>query len=84
MKNKLCPKCSSQEIVPNIEIRDYDASSYRPLSLTVDLPRPNDTFIYKGSASSEIRAWMCGSCGYTEFYSLKHYEILSAYRQNQT
>lgn len=80
MRNSLCPNCGSQEVIPNVEVRDYDASSYRPLSLTVQLPRPQGGFIAKSTESSEVRATVCGGCGYTEFFATKHRELLAAYR----
>ena len=82
MKTEICSKCNSTAIVPNVEVRDYDATSHRELSLAVELPRPSaGAFIYKSSASSELRAWMCGNCGFTEFFAVKPAEVLSAYRQ---
>lgn len=81
MKNNICPKCGSQEIVPNVEVRDYDAGSYRPLSIFVELPKPPGALIYKGSESSLIRAWVCGDCGYTELYAARFKELLAAHKQ---
>lgn len=83
MKTEVCSKCGSTDVVPNVEVRDFDASSHRPLSVVVELPRPSGAFVYKSARSSEIRAWMCGNCGFTEFFALQPSEILSAYRQNR-
>ncbi|HYJ46453.1 MAG TPA: hypothetical protein VEV81_07550 [Pyrinomonadaceae bacterium] len=81
MRNNLCPKCGSNEIVPNVEVRDYDASSYRELTVAVPLPRPPGAFVYKGYEASSLRAWVCGGCGYTEFYATNCRELLAAYKQ---
>src|SRR4051812_26512593 len=62
MRNNLCSKCGSNEIVPNVEVRDYDASSYRELTVSVQLPRPPGAFIYQGYETSSLRAWVCGQC----------------------
>ncbi len=83
MRNNFCPKCGSPDVIPNVEVRDYDASSYRALSLIVQLPRAQSGFSFKGSESSEVRAWVCGACGHTEFYATRHQELLAAYMQNR-
>ena len=36
-----CSRCGSDEVVPDAEVRDYDASSYRPLSVVVPLASPS-------------------------------------------
>ena len=82
MRNNLCPKCGSNEIVPNVEVRDYDASSYRELTVAVQLPRPPGAFIYKGYETSNLCAWVCGACGYTEFYAPNCGALLVAYKQS--
>ncbi|HUQ34529.1 MAG TPA: hypothetical protein VM095_20580 [Pyrinomonadaceae bacterium] len=81
MRNNLCPKCNSSEIIPGVEVRDYDASSYRELSVAVQLPRPAGAFIHKGSESSNLRAWVCGQCGFTELYAPNFQSLLNAYKQ---
>ena len=83
MRDNLCPKCESREIIPSAEIRDYDASSYRELNVFVQLNRPPGASIYKGYETSKLRAWVCGECGYTELYAPNFKELLSAYKQTQ-
>jgi len=78
MKDGVCPKCGSKEIIDNTEVRDYDASSYRPLSVHVQLVKPASSFIKKTHESSELRAWVCGECGYTELYATNYKELLQA------
>ena len=84
MRNNICHKCGSTEVVPDVEVRDYDASSYRELTLSVQLPRPPGSFIYQGSETSPLRAWVCGQCGYTELYAPNCRALLAAHRQSQT
>ncbi|MBK8432774.1 MAG: hypothetical protein IPL28_16405 [Chloroflexi bacterium] len=78
MKNKVCPKCESSEIIEDAEVRDYDASSYRPLGVHVKLANPTGGFIKKTHVSGELRAWICGGCGYTELYATNYQELLKA------
>jgi len=78
MKNGVCPKCSSNEIVSDAQVRDYDASSYRPLCVFVALNKPQGGFIKKTHESGELRAHICGRCGYVELYATNHRELLLA------
>jgi predicted nucleic-acid-binding Zn-ribbon protein len=78
MKNKICPKCESKEIIEDAEVRDYDSSSHRPLGVYVKLARPAGGVIKKVTASGELRAWVCGECGYTELYATNYEELLAA------
>jgi predicted nucleic-acid-binding Zn-ribbon protein len=78
MPDNLCSKCGSNEIIRDAEIRDYDASSYRRLSIHVPLRKPEGGFFQKTTESSELRARVCGQCGYTELYATNHEAILKA------
>jgi len=80
MKNNSCPKCGSHEIIRNAEIRDYDANSYRRLSVYVELRAPQSGFFKTTSESGELRAWICGGCGYTELYATNYEALLAATR----
>jgi len=82
MRNNPCPKCGSREIIPAVEVRDYDASSHRELTVAVRLPKLPGAFIHKGSETSNVRAWVCGECGFTELYAPNHRELLDAYKRS--
>ena len=78
MKDSPCPKCGSNEIIPDAEVRDYDAQSYRPLGVYVSLRNPQSGFFKKTSESGELRACICGQCGYTELYATNYQAMLQA------
>ena len=78
MKNTLCPKCGSSEIMHDAEVRDYDASAYRRLSVHVALKKPEGGFFKKTTESGELLASVCGDCGYTELYATNHQAMLRA------
>jgi predicted nucleic-acid-binding Zn-ribbon protein len=78
MKDNSCPKCSSNQIIHDAEVRDYDASSYRRLSVHVALRNPEGGFFKKTSESGELRAAICGECGYTELYATNYQAMLKA------
>jgi predicted nucleic-acid-binding Zn-ribbon protein len=83
MKSNVCCKCGSTAIIPNVALLDYDASSSRPLSVSVPLPKPTGAFIFKGSESGHLRAWICGECGYTELYTSQFTALWDAHQKNQ-
>ena len=75
MKGTPCPKCGSNEIIHDAEVRDYDASSYRRLGVYVPLRKPEGGFFKKTAEPGELLASVCGGCGYTELYAT-NYEVL--------
>jgi predicted nucleic-acid-binding Zn-ribbon protein len=78
MKDAPCPKCGSREIIYDAEVRDYDSSSYRRLSVYVALKKPEGGFFKKTNESGELVASVCGACGYTELYATNHQAMLRA------
>jgi hypothetical protein len=75
-----CSRCGSDEVVPDAEVRDYDASSYRPLSVVVPLASPSGGLIKKASESGELRARVCGGCGAVELFTTNADALLAAHR----
>ena len=67
MKRGLCPKCHSNTIMPNVRVSDFLAGNTRQLWLTI--PENPHALIFKNLVPSAVRAWVCGRCGYTEFYA---------------
>jgi len=80
MNQTPCPKCGSNEIIHDAEVRDYDASSYRRLNVYVPLRNPQGGFIKKTTESGELRASVCGGCGYTELFATNYQAMLNAVR----
>jgi len=62
-----CPKCGSQNIVQNA--RPVLSRLVTEVELAVyDKP---EALLFKGEKERyELGAWICGGCGYTEFYCL--------------
>jgi predicted nucleic-acid-binding Zn-ribbon protein len=67
MKDSLCPKCQSSEVIPNVEIIDH-AHLNQPMALSATVYTNPEAWVFKGAIMKPFRARVCGGCGYTEFY----------------
>ena len=84
MRNKRCPRCSSTDIIPNTEIADCAAGNAprRTVSFASNSAPPKGNLLCKVAKSSEIRAWICLHCGFTEVYTLGIRELSADYRRS--
>ena len=71
LKSGVCPHCQSHNVIPGVRIKDMreqtlcDSSS----DLAVAVYDHPEALIFKGAHESTLHAWVCGTCGYTEFYA---------------
>lgn len=75
----ICPKCNSQSLIKNIRIPDntYRGSAILSISFIVE----KMGWFSNRSVRGEIRAWICGNCGYTELYTENYKELLQGYQE---
>jgi len=75
MKSGKCPKCRSQDVLPDVRINDrgYPADG----ELQVEVQARPMAMVLKGKTRSTLRAWLCASCGYVELYSLNPDEFVA-------
>lgn len=67
-KSAKCPKCGSEEVIADAKAIDrYDVGCQEELS--VGVYRRPEALIFKDQRRSTLSAWVCGSCGYVEFYA---------------
>lgn len=81
---KKCPECGSTEIVPDLIVfADEALVGQHPPYVSLIEPEPEKRpFIWMPkSVSTGFRAAICGSCGYTQFYTKYHAEILDAHKK---
>lgn len=63
-----CPKCDSTHIITDAKAIDRgDGNAQWDLSVAVF--RKPEALLFKGQETSTISAWVCGSCGFIEFYA---------------
>ena len=68
MKRKQCPKCNSGKVMHNVRVVDRNGE-YQDMSLSVRVERKPDALLFKGAKDFELRALICGDCGYVELYA---------------
>ena len=81
MKNGHCPKCASTDVVAEVHVCPPMEGE---LQAVIDTHKI--AFVIQGQESQPLRAWVCGQCGFTEFYALHPERILAAdriYRQKE-
>ncbi len=81
---KTCPVCGSSEIVPDLLVFSDEALSgqHSPYIKLVEPEPVKRPFIWTPkTVATGFRAAICGDCGYTQFYTTHHAEILEAYQK---
>lgn len=83
MLNNQCPKCGSSKIMAKLDLIDHAAHGPVPFAVNIEEPEPpKHSFIWMAKSSSgAIRAWICGSCGYTELYTDNFEALWESYRK---
>lgn len=78
---RLCPKCDSSKIIPNVRILDRSEYGDGQLRLAVDA-NP-DALIFKDRLHGQLVADICGDCGYVELKVENPAELYEHYRQSK-
>lgn len=77
MQKGTCPKCGSHRMIKNKPITDKGHYNM-PAALSLAVPGKRTSWLSRDVATGEIRAWICGECGYTELYTTNFKELLEA------
>ncbi len=84
MQKGTCPKCNSQMIIKDKPIADKGQYGLPVGSLSVGVQGRRIGWLSREVANGEIRAWICGECGYTELYTTNFRELLNTDRGAET
>ena len=81
MENNTCAKCGSNKIMNNLKITDFGhMNEKKNLSIHV---QTTDRMFFNKSVKSEIRAKVCGNCGFVELAVNNPQELWAAYLQQK-
>jgi predicted nucleic-acid-binding Zn-ribbon protein len=84
MQNGICPKCNSHVIIKNQPVMEHGQGNL-PLKLSITIPKRRRSGWFSSPVTNgNIRAWICGQCGYTELYTTNFKELLEADRELQS
>lgn len=84
MKAKnVCPKCFSREIIANVKVLDrIEGNVDHALAIRIT---PNPGALVLGTVDDfPFEVYVCGKCGYSEFYQPKPEEFAEAWRNSRT
>ena len=81
MSKLVCPKCSSDKILPRIVINEHNQIKVYPLVVAIE--KDPKAFIFKNPIESNLLAQVCGECGYVEFYVDSPKRLWSAYQSRK-
>ena len=81
LKPTLCPKCRSAKVIPNVRILDHIYGGTVEPALEIQT-RPH-ALMFKGGVARNLRAWVCGDCGYTELFVAEPHILWEAYQTTQ-
>lgn len=80
MKNGICPKCESTDIIPDVTIVDYSRNQFAG-NLQLTFERNPNAIVFKDRIHASVTAWVCGGCGYMELFTSNHHELLYAHQE---
>ncbi|HLK59900.1 MAG TPA: hypothetical protein VKU00_25285 [Chthonomonadaceae bacterium] len=76
-----CAKCGSHKIIPEARIWVRGPSDMTN-ELQVEVNEKPNALLFKGAHYGVLRAWICGTCGFTELYVNNPEELYTAYEKN--
>ena len=82
-----CPECGSSDIIPDLLVNTDAANpNHKPAYVKLLEPPPADhpSMWIPLEVKSEFHAAICGSCGFTRFYSKNHARLLEAHKKGYT
>lgn len=77
-----CPKCGARKVIPGVRILDQDGQ-YADKSLLLRLDRNPGSWLFPGAQLAQVRAHVCGACGYVELYAVHPGALWAAYQEQE-
>jgi predicted nucleic-acid-binding Zn-ribbon protein len=67
-KTGKCPKCGSTDVIIDAKAVDR-AHGGSEADMKIATFRKPDALVFKQKQETPVSAWVCGSCGFVEFYA---------------
>jgi predicted nucleic-acid-binding Zn-ribbon protein len=67
-RSKECPKCHGKDIIADAKVIDLGHGNLEKELTVATFSKPEAMF-FRGKATSTVSAWVCRTCGFTEFYA---------------
>lgn len=75
-----CPKCQSTDVIDDVRVVDHgDHHAVRDLTVTVF--RKPTALMFKGTVYSDVKARVCGACGFIELFAVDAAGLLEGARE---
>jgi predicted nucleic-acid-binding Zn-ribbon protein len=83
MKDGKCPKCRSDHVIPGLNVYAHAQEGGGSIYVQLKQPEPEKRpFIWKQDyKNASFQAWVCGECGYTEYYAVRPADMLEAHKK---
>ena len=78
MRSGTCPKCASNEILADVGVNSLGEGG--PAGQIAFRLEETSGFLKK-STRVEAKAWICGSCGYSELYAADPAKLVERWRE---
>jgi ribosomal protein S27AE len=69
-----CARCGSADILPDLRVEDRGADAVARNDLTVSVEADR---LFRAPPGSQLRAHVCGACGYTELFAVSPERLLA-------
>ena len=79
LESKTCPQCGSTQIMTDVRVADALDED-----LGAQVQRKPRAMLLKGTVRVQLKAQVCGECGYTELYAADPGRLLEAHRRGRS
>jgi predicted nucleic-acid-binding Zn-ribbon protein len=69
MRKNPCPKCGSAEIVREVRVIDRGHGNADSGNINVGVYTKPEAWLFKGKVATDLTAYVCAQCGFTELYA---------------
>ena len=82
MDDVRCPRCGSDRVIPNARLVEQDYGAAHTVRVG-EFASPDEAF-FKWEEKVDVRAQVCGACGYIELYATDPARLYEAYERART